>query len=130
MPSCCTRERGPRQALSWQDSPRILARPAPPKSMPQAPRFLPASGYDSVNAKKRVRPVVKALNGAYPRARTSLNHENAFQLLISTILSAQSTDETVNKVTPALFARYPTPQALASARSDDLEKIVYPTGFF
>ena len=98
--------------------------------MPQAPRFIPASGYDPVNAKKRVRPIVRALNRAYPRVRTSLNHGNAFELLIATILSAQSTDETVNKVTPALFERYPDASALAAGRPTDVEKIVYPTGFF
>ncbi len=98
--------------------------------MPQAPRFLPASGYDAVNARKRVRPVVRALNVAYPQARTSLNHTGPYQLLIATILSAQSTDETVNKVTPELFERYPNPEALAGARTDDVEQIIYPTGFF
>jgi endonuclease-3 len=98
--------------------------------MPQAPRFLPASSYDPVNAKKRVRPVVKALNRAYPHARTSLNYENPFQLLVATILSAQSTDETVNRVTPVLFERYPTPDTLAAADPGDVEKIIYPTGFF
>jgi endonuclease III len=49
---------------------------------------------------------------------------------VATILSAQSTDEIVNKVTPDLFERYPTPQALAEARPEDVEKIIYPTGFF
>ena len=98
--------------------------------MPQAPRFLPASGYDPVNAKKRVRPIIKALSGAYPHARTSLNHEGPYQLLVATILSAQSTDETVNKVTPTLFERFPTPHALAGAKPDVVEKLIYPTGFF
>ena len=98
--------------------------------MPQVPRFLPESGYDPVNAKKRARSIVRALRRAYPEARTSLVYRNPFELLISTILSAQSTDETVNKVTPELFARYPTPADLAAARPDDVEKVIYPTGFF
>ena len=74
--------------------------------MPEA-RFLPQGGYDPVNAKKRVRSIVRALARAYPDVRTSLDHCDPFQLLIATILSAQSTDETVNKVTPGLFAAYP-----------------------
>jgi endonuclease-3 len=94
------------------------------------PAVLPDSGYDPVNAKKRARSIVAALRRAYPDARTSLHYRNAFELLIATILSAQSTDETVNKVTPNLFDRYPTPEALAAANPEDVEKIIYPTGFF
>jgi len=98
--------------------------------MPQVPRFLPDSGYDPVNAKKRARSIVRTLRRAYPEARTSLTYRNPFELLVSTILSAQSTDETVNRVTPRLFDRYPTPEALAGANPEDVEKIIYPTGFF
>ena len=98
--------------------------------MPQVPRFLPDSGYDPVNAKKRARSIVRALRRTYPQARTSLHYRSPFELLIATILSAQSTDEIVNKVTPTLFERYPTPDALAAANPDDVEKIIYPTGFF
>jgi endonuclease-3 len=93
-------------------------------------RFLPDSGYDPVNAKKRARSIVRALRRAYPEARTSLYYRTAFELLVATILSAQSTDEIVNKVTPKLFERYPTPEALASADPRVVEKIIYPTGFF
>jgi len=60
----------------------------------------------------------------------ALRHDNAFELLVATILSAQSTDETVNKVTPGLFARYPTPAALASADPAELEVEIHATGFF
>jgi len=98
--------------------------------MPQVPRFLPDSGYDPVNAKKRARSIVRTLRRAYPSARTSLTYSNTFELLVATILSAQSTDETVNRVTPVLFERYPTPEALAAANPDDVEKIIYPSGFF
>jgi len=98
--------------------------------VPQVPRFLPESGYDPVNARKRARSIVRALRRAYPEARTSLTYTDPFQLLVATILSAQSTDETVNKVTPVLFERYPTPRALAAANPDDVEKLIYPTGFF
>ncbi len=97
--------------------------------MPQ-PRFLPTSGYDQSDAKKRTRPVVRALRRAYPQARTALRHRDAWQLLIATILSAQCTDEVVNKVTPTLFGRYPTAEALASANPTDVEAVIRPTGFF
>jgi len=60
----------------------------------------------------------------------ALRHENAWQLLVATILSAQCTDERVNMVTPALFARYPTPAALAAAEPRELEALIHSTGFF
>lgn len=97
--------------------------------MPQ-PRFLPASGYDPVNARKRIRSIVRALARAYPGARTSLHYGTPFELLVATILSAQCTDEVVNRVTPTLFDRYPNPEALASANPAEVEAIIRPTGFF
>ncbi|MEX2394096.1 MAG: endonuclease III [Actinomycetota bacterium] len=83
-----------------------------------------------MNAKSRVRPIVNALRKTYAGARTSLDYENPFELLIATILSAQSTDETVNKVAPRLFTKYATPEALASAKVADVEQLIHPTGFF
>lgn len=74
--------------------------------------------------------VLAALKQQVPDPQCELVHQSAWQLLVATILSAQSTDRGVNKVTPVLFARYPTPAALASARPADVEKIVHPTGFF
>ena len=65
-----------------------------------------------------------------PAELCELRHANAFELLTATILSAQSTDQNVNLVTPALFARYPTPQALASADPAELEVAIHRTGFF
>lgn len=59
-----------------------------------------------------------------------LDHADAFQLLVATILSAQSTDQNVNKVTPVLFAKWPTPVALASADVTELEEVIHSTGFF
>ena len=70
------------------------------------------------------------LERLYPEATTALNHGNPLQLLIATILSAQCTDERVNLVTPALFARYPDAKSLAQASSADLEAMVRSTGFF
>jgi endonuclease-3 len=66
----------------------------------------------------------------YPETVCPLDHENAYQLLTATILSAQTTDERVNMVTPALFAKYPTPSALAGARPKDVETLIKSTGFF
>jgi len=60
----------------------------------------------------------------------ALEHDGPYQLLVATILSAQTTDERVNQVTPALFAAYPTPADLAAAHPDDVEKLIFPTGFF
>ena len=67
---------------------------------------------------------------ATPRRCARCVHDSPFQLLVATILSAQTTDEMVNKVTPALFARYPTPADLAHADPGDVEVLIHPTGFF
>jgi len=98
--------------------------------MPQIPRFLAPGDYDAVKAKQRVRHIVRALANVYPGRRTWLHYESPFQLLIATILSAQTTDDIVNKVTPVLFERYADAQHLASAKPVDVEKIVKSTGFF
>lgn len=81
-------------------------------------------------ARARVTAVVEMLKELYPDAHCALHHENAYQLLAATILSAQCTDERVNMVTPALFARYPTSADLAEADQDDVETLVRSTGFF
>jgi endonuclease-3 len=81
-------------------------------------------------AKARADAVVALLKERYPEARTALHHSNAYELLVATILSAQTTDERVNMVTPALFAKYPTPADLAHADPTELETIIQSTGFF
>ena len=78
----------------------------------------------------RVRAILKGLDEAYPAATCALKHENAFQLLISTILSAQCTDERVNQVTATLFPKYPDAKAFAYANPAELEQEIRPTGFF
>jgi endonuclease-3 len=70
------------------------------------------------------------LDEAYPDARCALEHGDPFQLVVATILSAQCTDARVNLVTPGLFAKYPTPDRLAKARTVDLEALIHSTGFF
>jgi endonuclease-3 len=81
-------------------------------------------------AKARATAVVALLKELYPEARCALHHSNAFELLIATILSAQTTDERVNMVTPAVFAKYPTPADLAHADPAELESLIQSTGFF
>jgi endonuclease-3 len=78
----------------------------------------------------RVRAILKKLDEAYPTATCALVHKNPFQLLISTILSAQCTDVRVNEVTAKLYPKYPTPEAFAYANPSELEKDIRPTGFF
>src|SRR6188768_2114703 len=70
------------------------------------------------------------LDEQHPGADTELHFRNAYELLAATILSAQSTDQRVNMVTPALFERYPTPAALAAATTEELEPQIHSTGFF
>ncbi|MBI3958413.1 MAG: endonuclease III [Chloroflexi bacterium] len=81
-------------------------------------------------ARERIAEITRRLRRAYPDAACALHHENAFQLLCATILSAQCTDERVNLVTPTLFARYPTPAAMAGAERAELEEVIRSTGFF
>ncbi len=83
-----------------------------------------------VDRKKQARKIVMALKKSYPDAECALHHDNAFQLLAATILSAQCTDERVNMVTPALFKKYPTPDKLAQAKQADVEKLIQSCGFF
>src|SRR5262245_31493666 len=78
----------------------------------------------------RARRIVLALERAYPDVKTALRFTTPFELLVATILSAQCTDERVNQVTLGLFARWPTPAALAEAKPEDVEEAVRPTGFY
>jgi endonuclease-3 len=80
--------------------------------------------------KARAREVRKRLRQALPEPRCELDHRDAWQLLIATILSAQSTDARVNQVTPGLFQRYQTPEALSRAQLSDVEDLIRSTGFF
>ena len=79
---------------------------------------------------RRARKMYRELSEVYPHVKCELDFENPYQLLTAVILSAQSTDVGVNKVTPALFQRYPTPADLAAADPEELEALIKPTGFF
>lgn len=80
--------------------------------------------------KERAQRIYKQLEALYPDAHCALIHDNPFQLLIATILSAQCTDERVNMVTPVLFKKYPTPRKMAAASQEDLETVIRSTGFY
>ncbi len=81
-------------------------------------------------APERVSAILEILERTYPGVRCALHHENAWQLLVATILSAQSTDARVNMVTPALFKEYPTPARMAKAEPEEIEPLIHSTGFF
>ena len=93
---------------------------------PLAAKTVRRAGIDP----KRVQAILAKLDEAYPVASCELKHEYPFQLLISTILSAQCTDRRVNEVTKTLYVKYPTPEAFAYATPKDLEQEIRPTGFF
>ena len=80
--------------------------------------------------KDRAPRILDALRGEYPDPRCALNHKNAFELVMATILSAQCTDERVNMVTPALFKKYPNARKLASAPTETVEELIRSTGFY
>ena len=80
-------------------------------------------------ARTQAREVADLLARTYPDAKCALNYRNAFELLVATVLSAQTTDQRVNTVTPELFDTYPTPRDLARGRAEDVAQIVRPLGF-
>jgi endonuclease-3 len=82
------------------------------------------------SAKGRARLTHERLALEYPEAECELDHTNAFELLAATILSAQSTDQRVNMVTPELFRRWPTPEALSVAPPEEVQQVIHSTGFF
>lgn len=84
----------------------------------------------STDPRNQASRVVRSLIALYPEVRCALDHRNPFELAVATVLSAQCTDERVNQVTPALFARFPDPAALAEADPAELEALIYRTGFF
>ena len=112
-------------------SPKKVKKPKPKSASARPRKSIPsknAAGRGTDPA--RVRAILKGLDGAYPAATCALKHDNAFQLLIATILSAQCTDERVNQVTATLFKKYPDAKAFAYANPSELEQEIRPTGFF
>lgn len=111
----------PAKKATRKNAPVAKASPAPARTKTSARGDL---------APERVAGILKALDEAYPNAECALNHRWPWELLVATILSAQSTDVRVNMVTPELFKTFPTPQAMASASQAELEQLVRTTGFF
>lgn len=105
---------------------RVAAKAQLARKRAARPSRVKAAGTDP----KRVRAILEKLEEVYPAATCALEHENPFQLLISTILSAQCTDERVNQVTKILFPKYATPEAFAYANPRELQQDIRPTGFF
>jgi endonuclease-3 len=105
---------------------RAKAKPAKSGKTAKAAKPARAAGTDP----QRVAAILAKLDEAYPNATCELKHENAFQLLISTILSAQCTDVRVNQVAETLYKKYPDPKAFAYATPSELEQEIRPTGFF
>jgi endonuclease-3 len=109
-----------------RQNPRARKKPARTKTKRASPGLAFGRGPNP----ERVKAILLRLDEAYPAATCALRHENAFQLLISTILSAQCTDERVNMVTPGLFKKYPSPGAFAYANPRDIENEIRSTGFY
>lgn len=89
-----------------------------------------AAGESLLGLKRRARRINKALAEQYPYAHAELDFRSPFELVVATVLSAQTTDVTVNQITPLLFARYPDARSMAEADPAELEAIIKPTGFF
>ena len=105
-------------------------RPATGKARAAARKKATATKGAAGTDPKRVTAILGKLDEAYPAATCELKHENPFQLLISTIMSAQCTDVRVNQVAETLYKKYPTPEAFAYANPSELEQDIRPTGFF
>ena len=105
---------------------RKKSKPAKSGKTSQAVKAARAAGTEP----QRVRAILAKLDEAYPNATCELKHQNAFQLLISTILSAQCTDVRVNQVAETLYQKYPDAKAFAYATPSELEQEIRPTGFF
>jgi endonuclease-3 len=99
-------------------------------STPAKHKKPPARVTRGALAPDRVEAILKGLDEAYPEAECALNHRSPWELLVATILSAQCTDVRVNMVTPELFRRFPTPEAMAKAGLPELEELIKTTGFF
>lgn len=122
----------PKPAVSGKSTRKTAAKPAnkqtrkPSGSAPTKKTAQTGTPF----TKDRVTAILKGLDEAYPDAVCALHHRTPWELLVATILSAQCTDVRVNMVTPELFRRFPTPQAMAKASLPELEELIRTTGFF
>jgi endonuclease-3 len=91
---------------------------------------MPPESPPTTEEKRNARVILRRLHKLYPEMSTALDYDDAWQLLVVTVLSAQTTDENVNKVAPVLFEAYPTPEDLAGADPETVEEIIFSTGFY
>lgn len=103
---------------------------ATPQGKVSAKKPKPAKPESRLAMVRRARRINRELAEIYPYAHPELDFRNPFELLVATVLSAQTTDLRVNQTTPALFAAYPTPEDMAAASPEHLEELIRPTGFF
>jgi endonuclease III len=126
QPTKTGRQEGARVARGVKAFPQTLAPLRPARARTPAPT---RSKYNPL-APERIAEILKRLDQLYPDVTCALTHRNAWELLVATILSAQSTDVNVNRVTPELFRKYPTVQDFARLQPEQLEPDVRSTGFF
>lgn len=126
MDSPATSSAAKKAATRKTQTKTVVRAPEPAKKAPAVPGK-PESRTALV---RRARRINRELAEVYPYAHPELDFENPFQLIVATVLSAQTTDLRVNQTTPALFAKYPTPEDLAVADPEEVEGILRPTGFF
>jgi len=117
---------GSKRARAPKRASKPAAKAAPAKTVAKAGKI---KGYNPL-APERIQGILRDLDALYPQVTCALHHNNAWELLVATILSAQSTDANVNRVTPGLFAKYPTVQDFAALTPEQLEPEVRSTGFF
>lgn len=120
----------PASALTSDDRKLLEIRVIPPFKAAQAKARREKNGETEIGLKRRVRKANTILGETYPYAVAELDFESPYQLLVATVLSAQTTDVRVNSVTPTLFRRYPTSEDLAQARVEDVEDLIQPLGFY
>jgi endonuclease-3 len=108
----------------------MMATKTPATEVKRAKRPKPTAGTVKPTSPARVAAILEVLRKTYPDVVCALNHKNAWELTVATILSAQCTDVRVNLVTPKLFKAFPTPKAMAAASLPELEELIRTTGFF
>lgn len=129
QPAKTGRQEGARNAPRGQQSRGISRQPKPVSKFPQKKSAKRKKTSDSTSP-QRVQEILRRLDQTYPEVTCALTHNNAWELLVATILSAQSTDVNVNKVTPVIFKKYPTVQDFAALKPEELEPDIRSTGFF
>ncbi|MEU5114181.1 endonuclease III [Streptomyces longwoodensis] len=118
------------RAAAKKAAPAKAAAPVKKAGAARTVEVRPPGGESRTALVRRARRIDRELAEVYPYAHPELDFENPFQLIVATVLSAQTTDLRVNQTTPALFAKYPTPEDLAAADPEEVEEILRPTGFF